>query len=317
MANPPAPPAADGAAQRRLVPIVCPGHSRPLAELHYRNTSDGLFLISACLDKMPMLRNGVTGDWIGTFAGHKGAVWSAKLNVGATRAATASADFSVKLWDAITGKDLHTFDHQHIVKTVDFTEDGAKLLSGGQKKKLRVFDLNNFSSDPIVVDHPDTIRKGLWTADGSAIVTGGGDGCVRVWDVRSMQEVRSASVGGEGKNKEVADIELDHERNLLTVACGKSVQFLDLATMAVVKRFEMEVDANSASLHAGGKHFAAGGSDMWVRLFDYETGKEIECNKGHHGPVHCLRFSPLGDTYTSGAGDATIRIWQSAKLPSA
>lgn len=79
-----------------------------------------LFLIKFS-DGKPMLRNGITGDWIGTFIGHKGAVWSVHINSKATQTITGSADYTSKLWSSITGEEIHSFQHSKIVKSVKFS----------------------------------------------------------------------------------------------------------------------------------------------------------------------------------------------------
>ncbi|KAL9257187.1 Serine-threonine kinase receptor-associated protein-like protein [Drosera capensis] len=299
--------------KRVAVPLVCHGHSRPVVDLFYSPvTPDGFFLISASKDSTPMLRNGETGDWIGTFEGHKGAVWSCCLDTNALRAATGSADFSAKVWDAITGDELHSFEHKHIVRACAFSEDSHLLLTGGLEKVLRIFDLNRPEAPPREVDKsPGSVRTVAWLHSDQTILSSCTDiGGVRLWDARSGQIVQTLDT-----KSSVTSAEVSQDGRYITTADGTSVKFWDANYFGLVKSYEMPCTIESASLEPKyGNKFIAGGEDMWVRVFDFHTGEEIACNKGHHGPVHCVRFSPGGESYASGSEDGTIRIWQTGPL---
>ncbi|KAK9208361.1 hypothetical protein WN944_000715 [Citrus x changshan-huyou] len=332
------------------VPLVCHGHSRPVVDLFYSPiTPDGFFLISASKDSSPMLRNGETGDWIGTFEGHKGAVWSCCLDTNALRAASASADFSAKVWDALTGDVLHSFEHKHIVRACSFSElqvmhntlkiyvfnccvrvcfwilpfefmiiekpkraDTHLLLTGGMEKILRIFDLNRPDAPPREVDRsPGSVRTVAWLHSDQTILSTCTDmGGVRLWDVRSGEIVQTLET-----KSPVTSAEVSQDGRYITTADGSTVKFWDANHFGLVKSYNMPCTIESASLEPKyGNKFVAGGEDMWVRFFDFHTGNEIACNKGHHGPVHCVRFSPGGESYASGSEDGTIRIWQTGPV---
>jgi len=79
---------------------------------------------------------------IGSFIGHKGAVWGATITGNAELAATAGSDFTAKLWDANTGAELQTFEHKHIVRSVDFSSINKEwLLTGSNEKLIKIYDV--------------------------------------------------------------------------------------------------------------------------------------------------------------------------------
>jgi serine-threonine kinase receptor-associated protein len=283
-----------------------------------------------------MLRDGITGDWIGTFEGHTGAVWSAKLNSNATRAATGSADSTAKLWDAVNGDCIHTFHHKKVVRTVEFNPDASVLATGGYESLMRLYDLHRPDADPTILQANERftsrIRKLVWSPDGRVLWMGSEDGILRKWDLSSnkvVQELSGLTGAGQDPNKiGIMDMELSHQRHssgsggagglssssnnlVMTIAVGQCVTFVDPVTMEVTKTHFLNRDLETASLHPiHGRTFLAGGSDTWPHILDTETGAEILAQRGHHGKVHALRFAPNGTTYTSGADDATIRMWK-------
>lgn len=294
----------------RVIPLTCSGHTRPVVDIQFSSiTPEGkYFLVSACKDGNPMLRDGVTGDWIGTFQGHKGAVWSARLSQDAGKAVTGSADFSAKVWDTYNGEVLHTFVHNHIVRAADFNQDSTKIVTGGKENKLRIFDLYRPDAPAMeLLGHEGMIKAVVWDEQHHAVLSAGEDATVRIWDLRTMRE--SGAIKCESP---VSTMTLSSDGQYVSWAAGKTANFWKPdSSFEDVKTIATKENTSSVSLHPSHTKFVAGSDeDLWVRIYDFESEQVSEVYKGHHGPLHTVSYSPDGEIYATGSEDGTIRLWQ-------
>lgn len=159
-----------------------------------------------------------------------------------------------------------------------------------------------------------SINKVTWVSD-SLILCGCADGKVHLWDTSSPDS--PVHTFDTKEFEEIRDLELrtisPSGSQIMTVAAGTKVYFYDVESTMLLKEYKMPIhfrEEGGATLHPSGNKFVAGGSDLWVRVFDYETGEELECHKGHHGPIRCVRYAPDGNLYATGSEDGTIRLWE-------
>lgn len=291
------------------------------------------------IDGNPMLRHGRTGDWIGTFIGHKGATWQAKLSPDNTTAASASADFSVKIWDAHSGEMLLVLKHDHVARAVAFPIRNSDVVAtGGHEKILRIWGLKREDykkSQDVTTDesgtmhvppscafqvgeaHADTIKSIVWTNE-MTIVTAAGKS-LRWHHVDQRKCFKEQLFDAEIKSCEMVCLapeytsptDIGDGRPVLCVAAGKSVYFFSTTEVPQeIKRFHLEHGVASVSLDLKGRKFIVGEEPgTWAHVYDWE-GHEIDVMKGHHGPIWCIQFSPDGKLYATGSEDGTIRMWK-------
>ena len=197
--------------------------------------------------------------------------------------------------------------HTRAVKTVSFSPDGKRIVSGSGDETIRIWDATTGKELETLEGHTAGVTSVSFSPDGKRIVSGSSDNTIRIWDATTGKEfetlkghtadVETVSFSPDGKR--IVSGSWDNTIRIWDATTGKELETLEGHTRAV----------KTVSFSPDGKRIVSGSWDETIRIWDATTGKELETLEGHTNIVYSVSFSPDGKRIVSGSSDRTIRIW--------
>lgn len=213
-------------------------------------------------------------DTVVTLRGHQRAVVRAVFSPDGKRAATASLDSTVRVWDSYTGAELLKLEHPAPVRSVAISPNGALILSTATDGQGRLWNANTGQLVRQLFIPTRPFGDGTYASFSP-------DGAV-------------AATSGVGAKP-------DNDAELWDVATGTLLRTLKGHTNYIT---------HIAFSPDGSRIATSGGYDRTVRVWDRFTGNELLRLTGFTAIVHTVEWTPDGTMLITAS--TSVQLWNAA-----
>jgi WD40 repeat protein len=91
----------------------------------------------------------------------------------------------IKLLDAATGEELRSFSG--VASSVAFSPDGARIVTGGEDKMIKLWDATNGQLVRTLEGHLSGVWSVAFSPDGSRVLSGSADKTMKLWNATTGQ----------------------------------------------------------------------------------------------------------------------------------
>ncbi len=245
---------------------------------------------------------------IRTLSGHTDWVNGCAISPAGGFIMSASADRTLKVWDARTGEERRTLcGHTSEVMGCAISPAGDFIVSASADHTLKVWDALTGEDRRTLSGHRDIVNGCAISPAGDYIVSTSDDQTLKVWDASTGEERRTLRGHTSGvwgcaispAGDYIMSASNDETLKVWDARTGKERLTLSGHTHVVF----------GCAISPAGDFIVSASADRTLKVWDALTGEDRRTLSGHtHGVFGCA-ISPAGDFIVSASYDGTLKVW--------
>jgi WD40 repeat protein len=202
----------------------------------------------------------------------------------------AAAGLDAKVWDVAKGQELLSLrGHTASLSKIAFSPDGKRLMTASIDHSARVWDAKSGHELFELRGHAAAVMSAAFSPDGKRIATGDSDGTVKVWDATGPHELPAPL----GQPESVQVTLSPNGRLIATASLDGTAKLWDAVNGKDLRTFGATLTQSSGLLAVAfspdGLHLAAGGADGVARIWDIASTREVQTLRCHSNARTAVR----------------------------
>ncbi len=264
--------------------------------------------------------DGTTFEETATLRGHEGTVFSVEFAPTGNQIASAGADRTARIWDAVSGQTIHVLrGHSDDVNKVRFSPDGRLLATASDDHTAKIYDLENNAEElQTLSGHEAWVTAITFSPDGNRFASGDNSGVLKTWDAQTWTLIQSRRIHDD---RIMSMIHSPDGQLIATASDDGTVKLWDSKSLELRQQHSYYADRSKPGALAfshSGKFLAVGGDHKSVTdpevivIYDIEQGQPLFTLGQHTARIHSVRFSEDDLTLISIAEDGNVLLWDLA-----
>jgi WD40 repeat protein len=222
--------------------------------------------------------------------------------------ATASVDKTVRIWDAVSGRQSHVLDgHTEGVNAAKWHPTLTLLATCSYDQTVRIWNSLNWQTTQVLGGFKEDVTDLDWSPDGTELATCSIENGIELFKADTFERVKQI----RAKRGYLLRLAFSPDGALLaTGGSDRTVRLLlrDGTESAVLGRHDDEVVGLAFSPRR--KFLASCSSDATIAIWDCGNRRQMARLNGHTQALRSVSFSSDGMLLASNGMDGELRIWR-------